>query len=108
MAGVFGRLGNSLKGLGESVARSKEAAVMGAEKRLRIERLKIDIRELRDEKEKLMNQLSHRIYERYVNGTLQDTELLAACQSIKMLQMQIDEKWTEVNSISSSGQPGER
>ncbi len=104
MSGMFGRLGNSLKGIGESVTRSKEAALVGAEKRLRIERLKIDIRELREEKEKLMNQLSHKIYERYVNGTLQDTELLAACQAIKMLQMQIDERWTEVNSINGGGQ----
>ena len=82
------------------MARSREAAVCSAEKRLRIERLKINIRDLRAEKERLMNMLSHKIYERYVQGTLQDTELLAACQSIKMIQMQIDERWTEVNSIN--------
>ena len=104
MAGIFGKIGNSIKGIGESVAKGREAAVMGAEKRLRIERLKINIRELREEKEKMMHQLALKIYDRYISGNLQDTELLAACQAIKMLQMQIDERWTEVNSITVDGQ----
>lgn len=98
--GILEKLGDSLKGLGETMARGKEVAVCSAEKHLRLERLKGNIRELRSEKERIMAQLSHKVYERYVAGTLQDTELLGICQSIKTLQMQIDECWIEVNSIS--------
>ncbi len=100
MGGILDKIGDSLKGISQGMARSREAAVCNAEKRLRIQRLKINIRDLRAEKERLMNMLSYKIYERYVQGTLQDTELLAACQSIKMIQMQIDERWTEINSIN--------
>ena len=102
MGGILDKLGDSLKGVANGVARGKEAAVISAEKHLRIERLKLNIRELREEKDKHMAQLSHKIYERYAAGTLQDTELLAACQAIKMLQMQIDERWTEIKSIEGN------
>lgn len=104
MAGLLGKIGDSLKGLSDTVSKGKEAAVLSAEKRLRVERLKIGIRELREEKARAMDKLSHTIYERYINGTLQDAELLKACQAIKMLQMQIDERWTEVNSINGDAQ----
>lgn len=104
MAGIWDKLGESLKGLGDTVSKGQEAAMLSAEKHLRVKRLKLNINELREEKDRAMSQLSHTIYERYINGTLQDAELLKACQAIKMLQMQIDERWTEVNSINGDGQ----
>lgn len=101
MPGLFDKLGESIQGVVKGVAKGREAYVCSAEKRLRIERLKINIRDLREQKDQSMILLAHKIYEQYTKGTLQDPELLAACQEIKMLQWQIDERWTEVNQLNA-------
>jgi len=93
MSGFFDKLG-------ESVREASKGVVRKSEMRLRVERLKMDIRDLREQKDQKMRDLAHKVYERYVQGTLQDPEFLAACQDIKSLQWQIDERWTEVNHLN--------
>lgn len=101
MAGFFEGLGDWLRDAGKGMARHRAAAVRTSEKALRVQRLKDDIRELREQKEEKMKGLAHRVYDMYIKGTLQDPDLLAACQDIKTLQWQIDERWTEVNHLKA-------
>ena len=75
--------------------------VRNTEKALRVQRLKDGIRDLREQKEQKMRDLAHKVYELYTQGTLQNPDLLAACQDIKTLQWQIDERWTEVNHLKT-------
>ena len=101
MAGFFEKLGDSIREAGKGVARGRSAAVRNTEKALRVQRLKDDIRDLREQKEQKMRDLAHKVYELYTQGTLQNPDLLAACQDIKTLQWQIDERWTEVNHLKT-------
>ena len=100
MSGLFDKMGESIRGVTEGLSKGREAYVIGAEKRLRVERIKININNLRKEKDDQMQQMAHLVYEKYTQGTLSDPDLLAACQKIKMLQWQIDEGWTEINALN--------
>lgn len=95
-------LGDSFKGASKSVQKSKEAAIRSSEKMLRIQRLKMDVQEKREEKERKMQALAHKVYELYAKNKLTDPELLAMCQDVKTLQWQIDESWTEINHLNKS------
>lgn len=101
MAGFFDKLGESLREAGKGVAKGRQAALRSSEKMLRVERLKMDIKDLREDKERKMRDLAHKVYELYTQGTLQNPELIQMCQEIKTLQWQIDERWTEVNHLKS-------
>ncbi|MCA9796997.1 MAG: hypothetical protein AB7S38_11125 [Vulcanimicrobiota bacterium] len=100
--GLFDMLGDSFKGASKSVQKSKEAAIRSSEKMLRIQRLKMDVQEKREEKERKMQALAHKVYELYAKNKLTDPELLAMCQDVKTLQWQIDESWTEINHLNKS------
>lgn len=100
--GFFDMLGDSIKGASKSVQKSKQAAIRGSEKMLRIQRLKMDVTEKRDEKERKMQALAHKVYELYAKNKLTDPELLGLCQEIKTLQWQIDESWTEINHLNKT------
>lgn len=95
-------LGDGLKGASKGVQKSKEAAIRNSEKMLRIQRLKMDVQEKREEKERRMQALAHKVYELYARNKLTDPELLGMCQEIKTLQWQIDESWTEINHLNKS------
>ena len=95
-------LGDSLKGAGKSVQKSKEAAIRSSEKMLRVSRLKMDVQEMREKKDKQMQELALRVYELYSQSKLGDPELVAICQEIKTLQWQIDERWTEINHLGKT------
>lgn len=95
-------LGDSFKGASKSVQKSKEAAIRSSEKMLRIQRLKMDVQEKREEKERKMQALAHKVYELYATNKLTDPELLAMCQDVKTLQWQIDESWTEINHLNKT------
>lgn len=82
--------------------KSKEAVIRGSEKSLKIQRLKMDVQSKREEKEKKMTGLAHKVYELYAKNKLTDPELLSLCQDIKTLQWQIDESWTEINHLGKS------
>lgn len=97
--GLFDMLGDSFKGASKSVQKSKDAAIRNSEKMLRIQRLKMDVQTKREDKEKKMQSLAHKVYELYAKNKLTDPELLAICQDIKTLQWQIDESWTEINHL---------
>lgn len=93
-------LGDSLKGAGKSVKKGKDAAIRSSEKMLRVSRLKMDVQEMREQKDKRMRDLAMRVYELYSQNKLGDPELVAMCQEVKTLQWQIDERWTEINHLS--------
>lgn len=95
-------LGDSLRGAGKSVQKGKEAAIRSSEKMLRISRLKMDVQEMREKKDKQMQELALRVYELYSQSKLGDPELVAMCQEIKTLQWQIDERWTEINHLNKT------
>ena len=95
-------LGDSLKEATKSVKRGKDAAIRGSEKMLRVSRLKMDIQEMREEKDKKMRDLAIKVYEMYAQNQLSDAELVTFCQDIKTLQWQIDERWTEINPLNQT------
>ena len=95
-------LGDSLRGASKSVQKSREAAIRNSEKMLKIQRLKMDVQSKREEKEKNMQGLAHKVYELYAKNKLTDPELLSLCQDIKTLQWQIDESWTEINHLGKT------
>ena len=90
------------QGATKSVQKSKEAMIRNSEKSLKIQRLKMDVQNKREEKEKKMTGLAHKVYELYAKNKLTDPELLSICQDIKTLQWQIDESWTEINHLGKS------
>lgn len=94
--------GESLKGVGKGVQKGREAAVRSSEKMLRVQRLRMDVNELREEKERKMREVAHKVYELYTQNALKNPELLAICQDIKTIQWQIDERWTEINHLNSN------
>ena len=100
--GFFDMLGDSLKGAGKSVQKGKEAAIRSSEKMLRVSRLKMDVQEMREQKDKRMRDLALRVYELYTQNKLRDEELLEMCKEVKTLQWQIDERWTEINHLSKA------
>jgi hypothetical protein len=100
--GFFDMLGDSLKGASKSMQKGRDAAIRGSEKMLRVSRLKMDVQEMREQKDQKMRDLAHRVYELYAQSKLNDPELVAFCQEIKTLQWQIDERWTEINHLSKS------
>jgi hypothetical protein len=100
--GLFDMLGDSLRGASKSVQKSREAAIRNSEKMLKIQRLKMDVQSKREEKEKKMQGLAHKVYELYAKNKLTDPELLSLCQDIKTLQWQIDESWTEINHLGKT------
>ena len=100
--GFFDMLGDSLKGAGKSVQKGKEAAIRSSEKMLRVSRLKMDVQEMREQKDKRMRDLALRVYELYSQNKLGDPELVSMCQEVKTLQWQIDERWTEINHLSKA------
>jgi hypothetical protein len=83
----------------EIAQRGKELAIKKAEKSLHIERLKIDIDELRKKKDRDMRTLARKVYELYCQNQLDNPELVNLCQEIKTNQWQIDEKWSEVSHL---------
>ena len=97
--GFFDMLGDSLKGAGKTVQKGKEAAIRSSEKVLRVSRLKMDVQEMREQKDKKMRDLAFRVYELYSQNKLNDPDLVAMCQEVKTLQWQIDERWTEINHL---------
>lgn len=101
--GLFDKIGDSLKGIAQVAAKGKEACVISAEKRLRQERIKMSIDELRAKKDEQMINLAHIVYEQFIQGKISDPLLLESCHAIKMLQWQLDENWTEYNHINESG-----
>jgi hypothetical protein len=95
--GVFDKMNEGVRKGKELVQMGKEAAIRRSEKMLRIERLKMEITELRKAKDARLRALARKVYELYTRNELKDPELLAVCQELKTLQWQIDELWTEVN-----------
>ncbi len=83
----------------EFAQRGKEMAIKKAEKTLKIERLKIDINDLRKQKDRDMRTLARKVYELYCQNLLDNPELINLCQEIKTVQWQIDEKWSEVTHL---------
>ena len=55
MSGLFDKMGESIRGVTEGLSKGREAYVIGAEKRLRVERIKININNLRKEKDDQIN-----------------------------------------------------
>lgn len=80
-------------------AKGKELAIRHAEKSLKIERLKIDVNELRKKKDRDMRTLARKVYELYCQNQLDNQDLISICQEIKTVQWQIDEKWAEVSHL---------
>lgn len=83
----------------EIAQRGKEVAIKKAERTLKVERLKIDINELRKKKDRDMRNLARKVYELYTQNQLDNQELVSICQEVKTTQWQIDEKWGEVSHL---------
>jgi hypothetical protein len=79
----------------------KDAAIRKSEKVLKIERIKMDIKTLKQEKEEHLKELARKVYELYTQNNLTNPDLLSICQDVKTIQWQIDEKWTEINNLKS-------
>lgn len=95
--GVFDKVQESVKKGKQFVQQSKEMAIRKSEQMLRIERLKMEINDLRKLKDTKMRALARKVYELYTRNELKEPELVNFCQELKTLQWQIDERWTEVN-----------
>jgi signal transduction protein with GAF and PtsI domain len=93
------KVGEHVKKGKEIAQRGKELAIKKAEKSLRIERLKIDIDDMRKKKDRDMRTLARKVYELYCQNQLDNQELVNLCQEIKTTQWQIDEKWSEVSHL---------
>jgi len=95
--------------MGQQAKKGIDIAIRTSEKMMRIERLKLDIQELKKKRNTSMKDLANIVYQQYMNNMISDPDLLKICQEIKSIQWQIDEKWTEINSIKnaqdSSGNP---
>lgn len=83
----------------EMIQGSRDFAIRKSERMLKIERLKMDIKTLKDEKEERLKDLARKVYELYTQNNLTNPEMIAVCQDIKAMQWQIDEKWTEINNL---------
>lgn len=79
--------------------RGKEVAIKKAERTLKIERLKIDINDLRKKKDRDMRTLARKVYELYTQNQLDNQDLVGICQEIKTTQWQIDEQWGEISHL---------
>ena len=95
-------LGETIKGAGKTFGKGKEAVIRSSEKTLRVSRLKMDVQEMREQKDKKMRDLALRVYELYSQNKLNDPDLVGMCQEVKTLQWQIDERWTEINHLSKT------
>lgn len=100
--GFFSATGDIMKGLADAAAKKRDELVSSAETRLKIERLKSEVRTLRQEKDGLLNALALKVYEGYVKGEVKDPNLQATCQNIQLKQWEIDEKWAEINRVKSN------
>ena len=85
----------------ELIQGSKDYAIRKSERMLKIERLKMDIKTLKGEKEERLKDLARKVYELYTQNNLTNPEMIAVCQDIKAMQWQVDEKWTEINNLKS-------
>ena len=94
---VFDKMSEGVRKGKEMVQAGKEAAIRRSERMLRVERLKMEISELRKAKDARMRSLARKVYEQYTRNELKDPDLLAICQELKTLQWQVDELWTEIN-----------
>lgn len=79
----------------------KDFAIRKSEKLLKIERIKSDIKTLKNDKDEKLKDLARKVYEQYTQNNLTNPDLLAICQDVKAIQWQIDEKWTEVNNLKA-------
>ncbi len=94
--------GSELVRKGKDLIKSgKDQIIRKTEKTLKIERIKMDIQNLKREKEERLKDLARKVYELYVQNKLTNEDLISICQDIKTLQWQIDEKWIEINNIKS-------
>ncbi|MDQ7821896.1 MAG: hypothetical protein RDV48_03780 [Candidatus Eremiobacteraeota bacterium] len=93
------RLGEQVKKGKQIAQKGKELAIKKAERTLKVERLKIDINDLRKKKDRDMRTLARKVYELYCQNQLESQDLVALCQEIKTTQWQIDEKWSEVSHL---------
>jgi len=99
--GVFDKVNEGMKKGKELVQQGKEAAIRRSEKMLRVERLKMEINDLRKMKDARMKALARKVYELYTKNELKETELINFCQELKTLQWQIDERWTEIDHFKN-------
>lgn len=88
-------------GFFESLAKKRDQILDTAETHLRVQRLKGEVSTMRKEKEELLNKIAMKVYDLFTQGQLQDQDLLALCQQIKLKQWEIDEKWAEINRVKS-------
>lgn len=92
---------------GQQIAqRGKEMAIRKAEKTLKIERMKMEVSDLKKKKDSKMKAMATKVYELYTQNNLTNPELIGYCQEIKTLQWQIDEKWTEINHLKAEDARG--
>jgi hypothetical protein len=101
---LFDRVNEGVKKGKEIAQRSREIAIRKSERMLRMERLKLEISDLRKEKDNRLKALARKVYELYQKNELTQGDLLSQCQELKTLQWQIDEKWTEVNNMKSDAE----
>ncbi len=95
--GIVDKVTDMTKKGKQLVQQSKEAAIRKSEQMLRIERLKMEINDLRKAKDARMKALARKVYELYSRNELREPELVNFCQELKTMQWQIDERWTEIN-----------
>ena len=94
----------ALKGLMDGMAKKRTEPMNTAEQHFKVERLKGQVKELRAEKDLLLQQIALKIYERYTQGQISDPDLQKACQAVQMKQWEIDEKWAEINRIKGENE----
>jgi hypothetical protein len=94
--------GSALVRRGQDFLKSgRDLAIRKSEKVLKIERIKMDVKQLKKEKDDYLKDLARKVYELYTQNNLTHPELLGICQEIKAIQWQVDEKWTEINNLKS-------
>lgn len=95
--GLVDKMSEGMRKGKQIVQQSKEMAIRKSEQMLKIERLKMEINELRKQKDARMKALARKVYELYTRNELKDPDLVNFCQELKTMQWQIDERWTEIN-----------
>lgn len=85
----------------DGINKKHDELMVSLETNLRVERMKNDVKSLRKEKDEMLRKVAMEVYRLFSNGELKDPVLLPLCQAVQMKQWEIDEKWAEINRVTS-------
>ncbi|MCL5036591.1 MAG: hypothetical protein M1269_05660 [Chloroflexi bacterium] len=92
-----------MDGLEDKIRKGADKIIRKGETALRIERLKMDVTELKKKREDLFAAIGRHVYDLYAKDMIVPDEVREKCHEIKIFQSQLDEKWMEINQMKKEG-----